>query len=299
LVQIAQVSATKPFLIDSKEIEMKVVCSFCHNHSTLVDNVYPTRPGEEGPKSSALSLLLFYATSKPQKLPKIGTYIEQRVVLDMKKSRYGYYYLIRHVKVSMDIINSLLNECKQGTGVLSKQIQRTILLILNCPEFDLILPATNTVILTNKFVLYSNLRNCKDVIDSESKTLFQELVKKFCACAMDNSPSPILRNKARICGLKALGALCPGNVFVEGSTIDSGMEPILSALLANLKCAEQNASNSNLNVIPTMGDVKRASLADQLISDIELCKESEKCFEGIFCNTNANSLRSLFSIVVK
>lgn len=74
---------------------MKVVCSFCHNHSTLVDNVYPSGPGEEGPKSSALSLLLFYATSKPQKLPKIGTYIEQRVVLDMKKCRYGYIeYLI-------------------------------------------------------------------------------------------------------------------------------------------------------------------------------------------------------------
>lgn len=144
--------------------------------------------------------------------------------------------------------------------------------------------------------MYSNLRNRKDIIDSESKSLFQELVKKFCACAVDNSPSAILRNKSRICGLKALGALCSGNVFVEGSTIDCGMEPIISALLANLKCSEQNQI---IDIIPTMGDTKRASLADQLISDIQLCKESERCFVKIFYNTNANSLRSLFSIVIK
>ncbi len=76
-----------------KNLLMRLVCSSCHKHSTLIANVYPSAPGEEGPKSSALSLLVFYATSKPQKLPKIGSYLEARVEKDLQRLRYGYFNL--------------------------------------------------------------------------------------------------------------------------------------------------------------------------------------------------------------
>jgi hypothetical protein len=71
-------------------------------------------------------------------------------------------------------------------------------------------------------------------MDSESKALHQELVKKFCEAAIYESEDITRKNKSRICGLKALAELCSGNIFLEGSIIDSGMEPVLSALLANL-----------------------------------------------------------------
>ena len=64
-------------------------CGFCYNHVTLINNVYPTLPGEEGPRGSALSLVIFYATSKPHKLPKIGAYLEKRARSDARAGRYG------------------------------------------------------------------------------------------------------------------------------------------------------------------------------------------------------------------
>src|SRR4051794_18503986 len=51
-------------------------------HASLINNCYPTRPDEKGPKSSELSYLVFYATSKPAKLTKVGNFIERRVVRD-------------------------------------------------------------------------------------------------------------------------------------------------------------------------------------------------------------------------
>jgi hypothetical protein len=120
-------------------------CYCYRNHATLVSNVYPNGPGEEGPRTSALSLLLFYCSSKPQKLKKIGPYIEQRIETDLRKCRYG------HVRVSLFIINSILkyfrltSESKQHTSLLSKSVLRIVLHVLQCPDTDLVLLATNTV----------------------------------------------------------------------------------------------------------------------------------------------------------
>lgn len=56
-------------------------------HANLINNCYPSRPDEKGPKSSELSYLVFYATSKPAKLTKVGNFIERRVVRDHRKKR--------------------------------------------------------------------------------------------------------------------------------------------------------------------------------------------------------------------
>ena len=82
--------------------KMSLWCAWYYKHATLIRNVYPQNPGEEGPRASALSLLLFYATSKPQKLSKIGRFLENRVQTDLRSHKYG------HVRVSLDIINMLL-----------------------------------------------------------------------------------------------------------------------------------------------------------------------------------------------
>ena len=118
---------------------MSLWCAWYHKHVTLVKNVYPQSPGEEGPRSSALSLLVFYATSKPQKLIKVGRYLEQRVYQDLRSNRYG------HVRVSLEIITTLLNECRQKTAVISKNILRALLAVYKSPERDLFLITTETV----------------------------------------------------------------------------------------------------------------------------------------------------------
>ena len=64
-------------------------CNFLlNNHITLVNNVYPKEPSQPAIPSS-LSLLLFYANAKPQKLSKIGFYLEKRNSIDLKRGRIG------------------------------------------------------------------------------------------------------------------------------------------------------------------------------------------------------------------
>jgi len=58
----------------------------CYNHALLVNNVYP-KAGEEGAKTNNLSFLMFYAKSRPQKLIKVGNYLEKKAKRDIWNSR--------------------------------------------------------------------------------------------------------------------------------------------------------------------------------------------------------------------
>ncbi|KAJ2995538.1 Protein EFR3 B [Globomyces sp. JEL0801] len=263
-----------------------LVCSFCHNHASLISNVYPNGPGEEGPKSQALSLLTFYASHKPQKLPKIGIFLENRVENDLRKSRFG---------VSLAIINALLNECRLHASVISKSILRIIINIFNCPDTDLILLATNT------FILYTSIRNHEDIIDSEFNILHTQLVSKFCTEATRQTADNIDQNKSRLSGLKALESLCVTDFFVDGAHIDDSIELVMSAILYNLKFQKDSAHSPTF---PRMtrnvsNHEKRQSITDQLITDEELKQTAEKCWVGIFKKTNAETLKSLLSTLFK
>ncbi|KAJ3272950.1 Protein EFR3 B [Terramyces sp. JEL0728] len=273
-------------------------CAFCncHNHSSLINNVYPSGPGEEGPKSSALSLLIFYSTSKPQKLPKIGAYLESRVEQDLRRGRFGYRSMFnhRHVKISLHIINSILNECQQHSSLISKSILRIVLAILNCPDADLVLLATNT------FILFSSVRTNEENIDPEFNILHNQLIKKFCAEATRETAISVEKNKSRLSGLKALEALCDTSYFNELSHIESSMDNVFTAIFTNLDLNTKRDSGLS-NHFPKMGELKpnpldkRQSITDQLITDDELKQTAERCLISIFKKSNATTIKPLIT----
>lgn len=61
-------------------------CSYV-KHATLINNCYPEKEGEKGPRSSELSYLVFYASSRPVKLTKVGLFLEKKVERDIAKGR--------------------------------------------------------------------------------------------------------------------------------------------------------------------------------------------------------------------
>ncbi|KAF9411612.1 hypothetical protein BGZ94_001287, partial [Podila epigama] len=83
----SQASSPAPPLPSSNATHSSFIPSRYIKHASLINNCYPSRPEEKGPKSSELSYLVFYATAKPAKLTKIGIYIERRVIRDHKKKR--------------------------------------------------------------------------------------------------------------------------------------------------------------------------------------------------------------------
>lgn len=73
-----------------------VGCIPCVNikHATLVKNCYPpVKDGSTIPRSSELSYLTFYASSRPAKLTKVGSFIQKKVEKDIRKGRKSYVSL--------------------------------------------------------------------------------------------------------------------------------------------------------------------------------------------------------------
>lgn len=63
-------------------------CSPCRSkHATLIQNCYPGKEGGTTPRSSELSYLTFYASSRPAKLTKVGSFIQRKINKDIRKGR--------------------------------------------------------------------------------------------------------------------------------------------------------------------------------------------------------------------
>lgn len=70
-------------------------CSCCCSpfrarYKRLVDNIFPTNY-EDGLVKSNMEKLIFYALSSPEKLDRIGSYLEERISRDLSRHRIGYF----------------------------------------------------------------------------------------------------------------------------------------------------------------------------------------------------------------
>lgn len=62
-------------------------CTRYTKHAKYINHCYPTKEGEKGPRPSELSYLTFYASTRPAKLTKVGSYLVRRVKRDIAKGR--------------------------------------------------------------------------------------------------------------------------------------------------------------------------------------------------------------------
>ncbi|KAH6562361.1 hypothetical protein BASA50_006555 [Batrachochytrium salamandrivorans] len=245
-------------------------CGMYSKHVILINNVYPKEPGEEGPRGSALSLVIFYATTKPYKLPKIGTYLERRVKLDTKKCRYGY------IRVTLQVLHSLLSECRQNSNLISKSILRIILDVLHSPDPDLVMQATGI------FILFSAHHNHQNIIDNEFTEIYSLLIKKFCTEAAYECSDSNLQHKTRLSGLKALEAVCDSESFIMSPNLVPYSQQIIPAALANMRSRDKRPDSTGL----------RQSITDQLITDDELKLSANICIRGLFRQANVANVKS-------
>ncbi|EGF77871.1 hypothetical protein BATDEDRAFT_27181 [Batrachochytrium dendrobatidis JAM81] len=255
-------------------------CGVWSKHVTLINNVYPREPGEEGPRGSALSLVIFYATTKPYKLPKIGAYLEKRVKMDSRKSRFGYN------RVTLQILHSLLIECRQNSNLISKNILRIILDVLHSPDPDLVMQATST------FILFSSHHNHQNIIDDEFTKIYSQLIQKFCKEAAFETSDATLQHKTRLSGLKALEAVCDSDSFIMSPHLIPYSQQIIPAALANMGSSHKHMHSLALShsSSPQMY-TRKQSITDQLITDDELKYTANICIRGLFRQANVANVK--------
>ncbi|CAJ0834870.1 9507_t:CDS:10 [Entrophospora sp. SA101] len=145
------------------------VCHSWSKHATLINNCYPNGPNELNPKSSELSYLVFYASSKPAKLTKCGAHLEKRVASDVKKHKK------QDTDVSLQIISKLLGSCKKDLNLFSKNVVKIIAASLSTKDIDLVarawLHALQAAVTSDALYKAKSKRQLRQIIPALLKNL--------------------------------------------------------------------------------------------------------------------------------
>ncbi|KAJ3245495.1 Protein EFR3 B [Chytriomyces hyalinus] len=270
------------------------------NHVALVNKVYPSDAGETGPRSAALSSLLFYADSKPIKLAKVGECLARRTDTDLARGREG------HVKVTLIIIDALLSQCPPAhINIMAKSVLRVIDSVTASPNADLMLDATST------FVTFNNLYTHDTIIDVELTALYSKLVYKFCAQCTYVTADSVLQKKLHLSGLRAIQSITNSDTFLVNPRAPEYVSKIIPALLSNLHEEKRiRSKSSTAQPAPSASQAKhrgeghtptphmrKHSITDGLITNPLLQHSALESLSTLLSKTNAQNLRFVIAPV--
>jgi len=253
-------------------------CNKCHNHVSLINNVYPSQPGETGAKANNLSFLVFYAESRPQKLTKIGAYLEKRTAKDI------YYSRIENLKVTLTILTVLVgSKCKQNLDLFLVSVVNILAKMLESPiNLELIEQISSTIV---SFSAHHN-HVILDV-DSAFVTPYIKIIKILCKYVQDNESDPDIQNKKKVASLRAINAIVSNDTFLKSPKIDEFLEYIIPALLANIQEGK------------TTGVKLYRSLSNTDISDVDLDNLSIQSINEIMQRINPATFDRVFNPIYK
>ncbi|GBB96693.1 hypothetical protein RclHR1_02810011 [Rhizophagus clarus] len=257
------------------------VCQGWIKHATLINNCYPTSSEETRPKSSELSYLLFYAKSKPAKLTKCGVYLEKRVITDVRKRRK------QDTEISLQIIKSLLEECKKDLNLFSKNVVKIIASSLSTNDIDLVARAASV------FIVFCADNDGSTIgVDTEFTTDYESLVKKFAnyasyKCGVDQS----LERRYRSIGLYVLQGIVTSNALHATDAIIQ-LQYIVPAILQNLTDdleTLQKIDSEPVGEKYSMSQSRRFSVNNTIISIEDNTHLAYDCLKQLFIVSNTDS----------
>ncbi|KAI9343963.1 hypothetical protein BDR26DRAFT_1006119 [Obelidium mucronatum] len=261
------------------------------NHAALVNKVYPTDPGETGPRPSHLSTLLFYANSKPIKLVKVGEYLVKKVETDLGRSKIGF------VKVSLQIVDALMAQCPAThINLMAKNVLKIIDLVLASPDPELILEATST------FVTFNSLYRHDTIMDIELTSLYSKLVHQFCGNCTLITKNTLVQQKIHLSGLRAIQSIAASDTFLVNPKAPEYVSHMIPAILSNLQEEKRLRSTSEPprtpglpNATPPMqtNQPHHNSITDDLFTHPLLEQSAQESLSVLFKNGTRESLRFL------
>ncbi|KAG0309666.1 Coronin-7 [Dissophora globulifera] len=254
-------------------------------HATLINNCYPAKPDEKGPKSSDLSYLVFYVTSNPAKLTKVGSYIERRIIRDFRKKK------LSDVHCSLEIIRSLILSEKAHINLFSKNIVIILdTLLVDMTDFDIVRHCQVV------FTCFCAAHDGATLgVDLEFRTLYDRVVDRFATMATlqgDNS------NRYRLVGLEALEGVVTSTAlyaYDHKAQLSHVLPPILDCLI-NSKDGIQAVLEEPMHHIAREASRRSMSIhTDQLekeVEDEDVTAYALQCVRSLFkCNNKGASVR--------
>ncbi|KAI9234048.1 MAG: hypothetical protein BYD32DRAFT_424394 [Podila humilis] len=261
-----------------------VCCSRYIKHASLINNCYPVRPDEKGPKSSELSYLVFYATSKPAKLTKVGNFIERRVVRDHRKKR------LSDVHCSLEIIKALLLSSKAHLNIFSKNIVSILdTLLVDITDLDIIRHCQNV------FSAFCSAHDGSTLgVDTEFRNIYDRVVARFSDIATltgDNS------NRYRLVGLKALEGVVSSSALYAcdpKAQLNMVLPAILDCLIDSKNgvqvLLEEEQEPEEASSRRSMS-FHAAVHPDNVVSDDDVTAAALQCLRALFQTPNGGNVK--------
>ncbi|KAG0268663.1 plasma membrane localization protein [Linnemannia exigua] len=251
-------------------------------HASLVNNCYPTRPDEKGPKSSELSYLVYYTTAKPAKLSKVGNFIERRVIRDYRKKR------LPDVHCSLEIIKSLLLSSKAHLNIFSKNIVVILdTLLVDISDFDIVRHCQTV------FSIFCAAHDGSTLaVDHEFKILYDRVVARFAFIATLQGD-----NTNRMVGLKAMGGVVSSNALYACDCISQlslVIPPILDSLIDTKDGLQVPLEESKEQIAPSprpSSSIQGTLYPEIEITDEDVTAEALQCLTSLFKTPNGGNVK--------
>ncbi|KAF8925572.1 hypothetical protein EDD21DRAFT_407234 [Dissophora ornata] len=249
-------------------------------HASLINNCYPARPEEKGPKSSELSYLVFYVTSNPAKLTKVGSFIERRVVRDYRKKR------LSDVHCSLEIIKTLILNSKAHISLFSKNIVVILdTLLVDISDFDVVRHCQ---------IVFSCFCAAHDGstlgVDLEFRTLYDRVVARFADIATLQGE---VNNRYRVVGLKALeGVVTSSALYAYDHNAQLGrvLPPVLDCLI-HATDGVHVPLEDHVHHVPgsphPSASIHTAAHPEKDTTDDDVTAEALQCLRSLFKSTNS------------
>ncbi|XP_071117985.1 protein EFR3 homolog B-like isoform X1 [Haliotis cracherodii] len=157
-------------------------------YKRLVDNIFPANP-EDGLVKNNMAQLTFYAVSSPDKLDKIGQYLEQRLNREVHRHRIPFVF------IAMDALDQLLKSCHaQSLNLFVESFLKMVQKLLECEEPEL------QILATSSFVKFANIEE-----DTPSyHRRYDFFVSKFSSMCHSSISEEDMQRRIRQAGLSGL-----------------------------------------------------------------------------------------------
>ncbi|KAL9544314.1 hypothetical protein MBANPS3_007690 [Mucor bainieri] len=221
-------------------------------HATLVNNCYPpVKDGSTIPRSSELSYLTFYASSRPAKLTKVGSFIQKRVEKDIRKGRKSQNI------VSLQIIKALIQTCHRDLNIFSKYIVKILSLLLDTRDLEIIDRTCET------FIVFCSYHDGSTLgVDSSFTTDYETLLKKFSGFCNYTNEDVAFALKMSYIGHRAVqaavtsGALQSSNFKTQLSIL---FPPLIITIASKPTSTTLDASNGSVDIRDSALDNSKVS----------------------------------------
>ncbi|KAI8333974.1 hypothetical protein BC941DRAFT_515970 [Chlamydoabsidia padenii] len=246
-------------------------------HATLINNCYPE--GEGVSRSSELSYLTFYASSRPIKLTKVGLFLEKKVERDMIRGRK------KHLIVSLEILQSLIQACHRDLNLFSKHIVNILVMVLGMKDKDIELfdKACET------FADFANYHDGNTLgVDVEFTADYEILMQQFAGYCSYQGKDETLTSRVELMGHRGLQACVISPAF-ESPNLKTQLGIIMPPIIATLAESKQPV-NSLLKGKKT-SDLKQMVKTSDLMDAAMVFRVAAKTATLLFGKINGTGIR--------